>query len=663
MTDPEAVSRQALELLGRNPAAAATLARQALQAAPGHGQATVVLAAALRQQGDYEGALSVVEPQAVGESAAWPALYELALALFALGRTREAAAPLQAAAARNPGLAPGWRRLGDLALVGGDPGAAQAAYDRQARAMFRHPSLSAAADALIEGRTDETEQRAKAMLASPDLAPPALLLLGEALGRKGRLDEAQACFEQALARVGDFVIAREALAAVLFRKGRFDAVLAELERALARDHGNVRCRTMKAAALSELGDYAGAAEVTRGLLDAFPDQPHAWLVYGNGLRTVGRTAEAIEAYHRCLELDPGSTEAFWSLSNLKIYRFTAEQRAAMEALLAEPGLGAEPRANLLFALAKAEDDEGRFAEAFARYTEGNALQRIKRPYDPDQTRDYVRRCRTVFTRAFFEARRGWGAKAPDPIFVVGLPRSGSTLVEQILASHPEVEGLRELQEIGAIVKWIEGPPTPGAPPGYPDQLPQMPRKAAAQFGGDYLDWTRAYRRLGRPRFVDKAPWNFQHLGLIQLILPNAKIVDVRRHPLACCVSAFRQHFSEGWDFAFDLEDLGRYYADYVELMAHFDEVLPGRVHRVIYEDLVAETEGEVRRLLDYLGLPFDAACLRFFENPRAVATPSSEQVRRPITTDAVDQWKRYEAWLDPLKAALGPALDAYPTAP
>jgi len=297
--------------------------------------------------------------------------------------------------------------------------------------------------------------------------------------------------------------------------------------------------------------------------------------------------------------------------------------------------------------------------AFALYAEANALQRALRPYDADATHAFVQRAKALFTAEFFAARAGWGEPAEGPIFIVGLPRSGSTLVEQILASHPRVEGTRELADVQQMADWVAAQGT--AP--YPGPLAVLPRAAIRQLGRDYLDRTRAHRRLGRARFIDKAPWNWLHVGLIQLMLPNARIVDVRRHPLGCGLSAFKQHFAGGFDFAYDLADIGRYYVGYVDLMAHLDAVLPGRVVRVIYEDLVADTETEVRRLLDGLGLPFDPATLRFFENRRAVATPSSEQVRRPIFGEAVDHWRRFEPWLGPLKAALGPVLDAYPAPP
>jgi hypothetical protein len=244
-----------------------------------------------------------------------------------------------------------------------------------------------------------------------------------------------------------------------------------------------------------------------------------------------------------------------------------------------------------------------------------------------------------------------------------MPRSGSTLIEQILSSHSAIEGTMELQDINILVSRLDGAGKKARPPDYPEILADLPVERFAGLGEDYLERARIQRKLGKPFFVDKMPNNFQHAGFIHLILPNARIVDARRHPMACCFSNFKQHFARGQAFAYDLDDVGRYYRDYVELMAHFDSVLPGRVHRVVYERMVADPEREIRALLAYCGLPFEDACLRFYENDRAVRTASSEQVRRPIFTTAVEHWRNYEEWLDPLRNALGPVLDAYPDVP
>jgi tetratricopeptide (TPR) repeat protein len=411
---------------------------------------------------------------------------------------------------------------------------------------------------------------------------------------------------------------------------------------------------MRAAALSELARYEEIVKATGGVLEKFPDQPRVWLVQGNCLRNLGRIEQSIAAYNKAIECDPAFAEAYWGLANLKTFRFTPEQRADMETLLARDDLPPKDRAELHFALGHAREDEGAFAAAFEHYAAGNAIERARRAYNPDATSAGVARLKALFTHSFLDARAGWGVAESDPIFIVGMPRSGSTLVDQILATHSMVEGTRELAELAITTAGV---------PGYPEGLAAAARETFVNLGRDYLRRARAHLKLERPRFTDKTPANCFHAGLILVALPNARIVDVRRHPLACCVSNFRQHFAGGFISSYDLSDLGRYYADYVDLMSHFDEVAPGRIHRVIYEDLVADTESEVRRLLDYLGLPFDPACLRFYENRRAVDTPSSEQVRQPIFTDGLNQWRNFEPWLGPLKAALGPVLDAYPSTP
>ena len=659
ITDIPAAVTRAIGLLATDPSAAATLAREILTLSPDNTDGRLVLGSSLRALGDPGAAHAILSPLADTLPASWVAQFELAQVLLTLGRSREAPAPLARAVGLNPGLAAGWRLLGDLQLIGGQVGAAQQSYDRLLLSVV--PSrLRAAAEALAEGKLEAAERLLRAVPANDPAAAPAMHLLAETLARRGRLADAETLLTHALAAAPNLILARLSYALLLTRLGRHEAALAELDQVLARDPANQRARMARSAVLTELGDYAAAAAETASLLTVFPDQPRAWLAHAIGLRTLGRADEAIAAYRRCLELDPGCSEAWWSLANLKSYRFTPQARAAVEAALSAPDVTPEAQANLHFTLGKAAEDDGGYAEAFDHYARGNRIEHDRRAYDPALTTALVDASTALFTPAFFAKRAEWGVPAADPIFIVGLPRSGSTLVDQILASHPTIEGTRELHDIQAFSDWIAGP---NRAQGYPAGVSSMPADVVAQLGRDYLSRTRPLRKLGRPMFIDKAPWNFLHVGLIHLILPKAKIIDVRRHPLGCCFSAFKQHFTQGFDFAYDLKDLGRYYADYVRLMAHFDAALPGVVHRVIYEDLVQDTEAEVRRLLDYLALPYDPACLRFFDNPRAVATPSSEQVRRPIFTDAMDQWRHFEPWLDPLKTALGPVLAAYPSPP
>jgi len=384
--------------------------------------------------------------------------------------------------------------------------------------------------------------------------------------------------------------------------------------------------------------------------------------YGHALKTEGQTRQSITAYRRAIELEPTLGEAYWSLANLKTYRFSAADTGAMRRALAREDLAAEDRLHFEFALGKALEDEAAYEESFAHYEAGSAIRRALSPYDAGETTGFLRRSKALYTREFFAARAGSGTAAPDPIFVVGMPRSGSTLLEQILASHPLVEGTMELPDIAAMVRELVSPRTHEDWPRYPQVLEPLSAELR-ELGERYLAQTRVQRKTDAPYFIDKMPNNFMHVGFIHLILPNARIIDARRHPLACCLSNFKQHFARGQSFSYSLDDVGRYYRDYVELMAHFDAVLPGRVHRVIYERLVDDPEAVVRQVLDYCGLPFDARCLRFYENERAVRTASSEQVRRPIYREGIDHWKHFEPWLGPLTAALGPVLDQYPAIP
>ena len=382
--------------------------------------------------------------------------------------------------------------------------------------------------------------------------------------------------------------------------------------------------------------------------------------YGHVLKTVGRGEDGIAAYRRAIDLAPDLGEAWWSLANLKTVKLTDADVEAMEKALARPNLGRADLYHLHFALGKALDDAGEAERAFDHYLEGNRLRRQGLSYDAGETSRHVDRSRALFTPSFFAERQGWGCTAADPIFILGMPRAGSTLVEQILASHSRVEGTTELPDIALIARSLR---KGGGGADYVDGLATLDGEALRTLGESYLETTRVQRRTGRPFFIDKMPNNWVHVGLIHLILPNARIVDARRHPLDCCFSNFRQHYARGQAFSYSLDDMGRYYADYVALMDHFDQVLPGRVHRVIHEHLLDDPEGEIRRLLAWLRLDFEPACLAFHKTRRAVRTASSEQVRRPLNRDGVDQWRAYDAWLDPLKSALGPVLDSYPEAP
>ena len=445
------------------------------------------------------------------------------------------------------------------------------------------------------------------------------------------------------------------------RQGDWEKALPELEILLGEDPGNSDYLNLKAHSLLNIGEYERAIACFETWVSKHP-AAETWMFYGYALVTVGRPQDSVAAYREAISRKPDLGEAYWSLSNLKTFRFTPAEIIAMHEALERTDL--EPRSRWLmhFALGKALEDAKQYAESFEQYRKGNVLFRSGLRYSAENTTKFVRRSKALFTPEFFTERAGAGSQAPDPIFIVGLPRAGSTLIEQILASHSMVEGTKELTVLNAIAMRLADYERTRVDR-YPDILVELKAEEFRSAGDEYIARTRVHRKLGRPFFIDKAPGNFQHLGLLHLILPNAKIIDARRHPLGCGFAVFRQYFPQAFGFAFDLAEIGRYYRDYVELMAHFDTVLPGRIHRVIYEDLVANPEREIRRLLDHVGLPFEESCLRFHETERGVLTPSAEQVRKPIFTDALEQWRHYEPWLGPLKFALGDVLEAYPAAP
>jgi tetratricopeptide (TPR) repeat protein len=647
---------QASRLLAVDPAEAGRKAEAILKVAANHPAALLILGSARRRLDDAQGALAILSPLAKAYPRAALTQYELGMVLGGLGQTPAAIAALRNATSLNRDLPEAWQALGDHLFAEGDIGGAEAAYAEHARAAIRDPALKAAAQALFDGQLPAAERLLREHLGVRADDATAVHLLAEVFARMGRFSDAEILLNSLLTVDPDFDGARFALADALFRQQKGAEAIPHIQRLLAQAPADPAYRNLLAAALGLVGEDDQVIAIYEGLLAAYPKQPKVWLNYGHALRTVGRGDDAVAAYKRCMALAPSLGDAYWSLANLKVASFAPEDVAAMAAQLERAELPSIDRLHLHYALGKALEDHGDPAGSFEHYARGAAIRRADACYDAEATSALVQRSKALFTREFFAASAGSGSPSPAPIFIVGLPRSGSTLVEQILASHSAVEGTMELPDIGLIAKGL-GFGDEAAP--YPASLAGLDAQALAALGETFLERTQVHRKLGRPFFIDKMPNNFQHIGLIQLILPQAKIVDVRRHPLGSCFSAFKQHFAQGQPFSYDLADLGRYYADYVELMDHFDRVLPGRICRVIYEDLVEDTEREVRRLLDHCGLQFEAGCLTFYENDRAVRTVSSEQVRRPIFRGGLDQWRAYEPWLEPLKAALGPALEGW----
>jgi len=643
----------AAALLAAQPQRAIEQAREILTAVPHEPRATLILASALRRCGELGAARQTLTELAVRQPKAAQVQLELGLVLAASGESKKSIAALLQATRLKPDLVEAWQALAEQYLLGGEDAAAASATAQQLRHATKEPALIEAAVALCDNKLAIAERLLRDFLKANPTNVAAIRMLAETGARLGRYGDAERLLARCLELAPGFTAARQNYAIVLHRQNKSVAAIAQIDMLLRDDPSNPSCRALKGAALGQIGEYEQAIACYEAVLQAFPHQPKAWMSYGHALKAVGRQRECIAAYQKSIALSPTLGEAYWSLANLKTFRFDAKQMHDMQAFLAQDRLTDEDRYHLHFTLGKALEDAQRYEESFAQYAAGNALRRKSIHYAADENSEHVRRSKAFFTGAFFAARQGQGCPAPDPIFIVGLPRSGSTLLEQILATHSAVEGTMELPDLIALARRLAGRRARAQASNYPEVLATLDPGALNELGQEYLERTRIQRKLGRPYFIDKMPNNFAHLGLLHLILPNARIIDARRHPLGCCFSVFKQHFARGQAFSYDLQELGRYYCDYIELMAHFDAVLPGRIHRVVYEQMVEDPEREIRRLLDYCGLPFEENCLLFHQNARAIRTASSEQVRQPIFRDGVDQWRHFEPWLGPLKSALG----------
>lgn len=540
---------------------------------------------------------------------------------------------------------------------------AEAESALQAQCALNHPRLREASAYLEEGQFAAATALLKAYLKKRPGDANALYLLAEAALRQGQMAAAERILAECVSRDPAFAPARMSYAQVMLAAERPDSVLVEAEALLKRQPGNPLFRQLKAKALDEAEDYISSAVCWEDLCRDYPDWSEGWISYGHALKVLGRQKDSIAAYRTALKIDPDAARAYWGLASSKAARLEDSEIGHIEALLSHSDIPGEDRVRLHFALGQAYGDREQYQQSFAQFAKGNALHYLSAKHEPEQMTSYVDRARAVLTKAFFQQHEGAGYSACDPIFIVGMPRSGSTLVEQILASHSQIEGTKELSDLlAAVSEHLHSGPSRTASFDA-DVLAAFDGASLKALGQRYVERTRAHRKTGRPFFTDKMPANFAYAGLIHLTLPNAKIIDIRRHPMACGFAIFTELFSGAHDVAYRLGDIGLAYRNYVRLMAHFDEALPGKIHRVFYEQLVDEPEREIRRMLEYLDVPFEQSCLQFHKTERVVTTRSSEQVRRPIYKAGVDRWRHYEPWLGPLKSALGPVLDAYPVVP
>jgi tetratricopeptide (TPR) repeat protein len=650
-------------LMTSNPAMALEQARAVLEAVPNHPVATLLLGVAQRSTGDLADSLRTLKALTDAQHRWALAHYELGRSLGEAEQTEAAVSALRRAVELKPDMPEAWRSLGDMLTIAGDLAGADAAYTRNIEASTHDPRLRQAAAALIAGEIPQAETILRAHLLQFPTDVAALRMLSEVAARLQRDADAEKLLERCLELAPSFNAGRYNYALILHRRNKPGESLQQLDMLLKAEPRNPAYLNSQAVVLAKIGDYRESLELYAQVLAKNPNSPKIWMSYGHALSASGRQKESIAAYRRSISIAPNLGEAYWSLANLKTFRFDEAELAAMRAQLERTDLGEEDRFHFQFALGKAMEDAKNYASSFEYYAEGNRLRRELIYYDADETDALVQRSRATYTADFFRDREGYGLPAPDPIFIVGLPRAGSTLIEQILSSHSQVEGTMELQNIMNMARELRGQRAEDEDPNYMRVLAQLGAEQCQALGQRYLDETRIQRKTARPYYIDKMPNNWLYIGFIHLVLPSARIIDARRHPMACCFSNFKQHFARGQHYTYSLEEIGRYYARYVELMAHVDRVLPGKVHRVYHERMIEDTEGEVRRLLDFCRLPFEQACLRFHETERAVRTASAYQVRQPIFRAGLDQWRHFEPWLDPLKAALGPALNAYPAAP
>ena len=642
----------------------------------------------LLQQGDFAGGLAEAETLLSRDPSDADALYVAAVAARYLERFDEAARYLDRLQYESPEFGRAWQEAGHLARARGRDEEALSAY---ARAVRFNPALVASWTAQAElfaaaGRTDQTaaaREQAQRIAALPrELVAvthhlhegrplraeeicrhflrrnprhvEAMRLLAQIGMRLGILDDAEFLLDSAAAFEPDNIQVRLDYIDVLRKRQKFERSREEAEALYDRDPASPLFQSHLAIESMQTGDYEQAFALFDTVLEKLPNDPATLTSRGHALKTTGQQDDAVASYRAAITAKPDHGDAYYALANLKTYHFTEAEIAAMQEQLERPEIAFMDRVHLSFALGKAHEDREEYEASFGFYEAGNALKRRQTRYDADRMSEELAAQKEVCTRDLFESRQGAGDPARDPIFILGLPRAGSTLLEQILASHSQIDGTLELPNVLALAHRLRG--RKAGQSRYPQMLHDLTDEQLTDFGADFLAKTRIHRQ-GAPFFIDKMPNNFRHIGLIQLMLPNATIIDARRDPMDCCFSGFKQLFAEGQDFTYGLTEIGRYYRDYVELMAHWDEVLPGKVLRVRHEDVLDDLEGQTRRMLEHIGLPFEEGCLHFHRTARAVRTASSEQVRRPINRFGQGAWKPYEPWLGDLKTALGPLAD------
>jgi tetratricopeptide (TPR) repeat protein len=645
-------------LQARNFAAALAAGQALLAANPGHRHALLLVAVAQRYLGRTPEALATLATLEQHHPRFSRLFEERGRCYVEMRQAPQAIEAFLTAVNLNHALPGSWGMLEGLYRMTGEPDNAAMAASHVATLKALPADVVTATGYFMDGELDAAESLIRAWLLKNGDHIEAMRLLAR-IGIARRIyDDPEVLLAAVLERAPDYRAARQEYASVLIELHRHEEARRQLAMLLKDDPDNPALALADAAALVGLGEHERAIALYRGLLRGTPADAEVHLSIAHALKTLGRAPEAIASYRKAAQLRPDFGDAYWSLANLKTYRFPEAELRQIRTALAAPATGTADRYHLCFALAKALEDQGEYAESFHYYELGNRLKHSEIRYRPAITENNTRAQIAVCTAELFASRKGWGAPAPDPIFIVGLPRSGSTLLEQILASHSQVEGTTELPNVQQLVTLLRGREAEQSQSRYPRILAQLSAADVRQLGEKYLSDTRAYR-TGKPFFIDKNPNNFRHLGLVHLMLPNARIIDARREPMACCFSNLKQLFANGQEFTYGVEEIARYYRTYLELMQHWERVLPGRILRVHHEDVVEDLEGNVRRMLDFCALPFEPQCLDFHETQRSVRTASSEQVRRGLYREGLEQWRHFEPWLGSLKERLGDALTRY----
>ena len=648
----ELLSRGKAEIQSGNFVAARELLERLLADYPNHSEALYFMSVALRYEGNLEGALASLQKLIDIEPSYGRAWQEQGHTLLAFNDTAGARAAFQQAVRQNSSLIASWRQLAELTNRVADPKAYDFFKDQFERLAALPPELLGVRNMMEEGKLAKAEQLCRGFLQKHPKNIEGMRLLADLGVKTHVLDDAEFILESALVYEPNNKLVRFDYMNVLYKRQKFELCMAQAEILLEAEPDNNKYRFAYANQCVAVGRFDEALALYDEFVELDPNAAPAHLLRGHALKTVGRLDEAVAAYRAVYRAKSDFGDAFWSLANLKTYRFEDAEIAQMREKQQAESTSVDDKIHLCFALGKAMEDAQDYQSAAEHYLLGNQLKNAQTQYDKDRMTFKLAQQRTVCSARMFESFGDAGCSAPDPIFIVGLPRAGSTLLEQILASHSMVDGTLELNNIPAIAHRLNGRRMVNEEPRYPMILNQLTPDMAQKLGQTYIDETQIHREGGQ-FFIDKMPNNFRDVGLIKMILPNAKVIDARRHPMSCCFSGFKQLFFEGQEFTYGLSEIGTYYRDYVDLMDHWDEVLPGYVLRVQHEDVVDDLETQVRRMLDFCELPFEQSCIDFHKTKRNVRTPSSEQVRQPIFRTALDAWQNYEPWLGPLKEALG----------